>query len=94
MDTSTDNLRYAMAEQRSFTTSAVIVFFLYFLLWLPGLIFNIVYLREARANQKILGRAPGGMGCLWVLLVFGFLPVVAACTVFGSAFMRGLLGSS
>ena len=75
-------LRRVNAEQRSFTTPAIITLVLYFVLWLPGLIANIVYLNEASNVQRISGRAPEGKGCLIaMLIVFVGLPVVGFCLI-------------
>lgn len=89
---STDDMRRVMAEQRSFTGSAVLVFALYLLLWVPGLIANILYLNEARRVKRIIGRSPSGIGCLWFMLLFAGAPFIALCAVLGSAFLRGLAG--
>lgn len=89
-DPSANAMRRALAEAKSYTTQAVITFFLYGLFWLPGLIFNIMYLNEARENQRIVGRPPAGMGCLWLLLWFNIIPFFVCC---GFPFMR-LLGES
>ena len=57
------------AFSQSFTTPAVICMVLYCVLWLPGLIANIVYLVEARKVKELTGTTPQGYGCLWALLV-------------------------
>jgi hypothetical protein len=55
---------------------------LYFVLWLPGLIANIVYGLNARRDERLIGRAPDGKGCLVAMLwVFVVLPVVAGLLV-------------
>ena len=74
-----DRMRRFAAEQRSFTTHAVITLVLYCVLWIPGLIANIVYLQEARKIERITGRSPEGMGCLWALLIVVCLPLLAIC---------------
>jgi hypothetical protein len=65
--------RRMMLATRSFTTQAVIALVLYFVLWLPGLIANIVWYLEARNIEQQTGRAPDGKGCLsallWVFIV-------------------------
>jgi hypothetical protein len=93
MNTSSDDMRRALAEDRSFTGSAVLVFVLYWLLWLPGLVTNIMYLNEARRVKRITGRSPSGMGCLWVLLIFAIAPLIGACMLLGPAFLSGLAGN-
>ena len=79
-----------LVEQRSFTTPAVITMALYIVLWLPGLIANIIYLNEAKGIQRRSGRAPEGIGCLWALLiVFTILPVLGLCAFVGLAMLGG-----
>lgn len=86
----------AAAQMKDFTSSAILTFFLYLLLFVPGLIFNIMYLREAERIRKLAGRAPTGMGCLQILfvvnlsilmivfIVFCVLPLFGAALVGGS----------
>lgn len=47
----------------------------YPILILPGLITNILFLREARRMEEIAGRPLPGTGCLWALLLLG--PILA-----------------
>jgi hypothetical protein len=54
---------------KSYTTPAVITLVLYCVLWIPGLIANIVYLVEANKTREITGTNPDGYGCLWALLI-------------------------
>ncbi|MFL5761117.1 MAG: zinc-ribbon domain-containing protein [Thermomicrobiales bacterium] len=70
------------AAKRSFLTEAIITFVCYLVFWFPGLIINLVYLREANQVERTTGRAPSGKGCLLALLVvFGLLPVLSGCLV-------------
>jgi hypothetical protein len=81
-----DALRRINAEQKSFTTPAIITLVLYIVLWLPGLVANIVYLNEANNVQRISGREPEGKGCLIAMLVvFVGLPVIGFCLFIGVA---------
>ena len=48
----------------SFTGKAVVAFLLYFLGYIPGLIFNILFLNEAHRVGNETGKAPAGVG--WV----------------------------
>lgn len=80
-------MQRALAAQKSYVGSAVVVFVLYWVCYLPGLIFNIMWLQEAAKTRRITGTAPGGMGCLQVMLLVGLLPFL----VFGG--MCGGLGS-
>ncbi len=61
--------RQRAAAARSYTTPAVITLVLYCVLWLPGLIANIVYWLEARKTEQLIGRTPEGKGCLTAMLV-------------------------
>lgn len=85
-----DPTLHALAATKSYTTSAVIVFFLYLLFWLPGYLFNIVYYNDARRSQALAGESLPGGGCLaamfylnTVLLALG---IVLAC--FALSLMR------
>lgn len=66
---SSDNMRQAMAQNKSYVTPAIITFVAYIFFWLPGLIFNIMYLQDARKNAQIAGESLPGTGCLWILLL-------------------------
>jgi len=67
------------AYARSFTTPAIITLVLYCVLWVPGLIANIVYLMEANKIQQITGQAPEGKGCLTAMLAFMILCFLLVC---------------
>ncbi len=73
-DLRADDFRRFGAATRSFTTPAIITLVLYFVMWLPGFIANIVYWEEASNVQRITGRSPEGKGCLaalfWVFTIF------------------------
>jgi len=77
---SQSDLERAMVSQRSFTTPAVITMVLYFVLYIPGIIANLLYLNEAYQVQRITGQSPPGKGCLITqLFVFVILPVIGVC---------------
>lgn len=76
---------------RSYVTPAVITMVLYLVLWLPGLIANIVYWQSAARDQRLSGHAPEGKGCLLALfIVFGALPLILLCV---GAAVFGLFGA-
>lgn len=75
----------------SFTGKAVVAFLLYWLGYVPGLIFNIMFLNEANNVKKEIGRTPEGMGCLWATLIASLAPLVLFLTICASL---GLFGSS
>ncbi len=56
----------------SYRAKAWIALGLYFLLWLPGLVANLVWWREAVVTERYTGVKPEGTGCLlWLLGVCG-----------------------
>jgi len=69
----TKSTEIAIASQRSYVGSAVALVFLYWLCYIPGLIANIAWLREAKRTESMIGRPPSGMGCLTAMLVIGLL---------------------
>lgn len=70
--------RRAAAAGRSYVTPALITLGLYFVLWLPGLIANLIYLAAAGADKRASGEVPQGRGCLFALFGwFVVLPLVA-----------------
>lgn len=76
----------------SFTGKAVIAFLLYFLGYIPGLIFNVMFLNEANNVGKEIGRTPEGTGCLWATLIGSLVPLLgflAFCVL-----LAGLIGGT
>ena len=62
---------------KNYTKPAILTLVLYCLLWLPGCIVNIIYLRKAQVTKRMTGVQPGGYGCLLTLfIVCGALPLV------------------
>ena len=58
-----------------YTVIAVLVMVLYAVLWLPGIVANIVFLQQAKREQRETQTKPEGLGCLWsLLIVLGVLP--------------------
>jgi hypothetical protein len=81
------------AATRSYTTPAVITMILYLVLWLPGLIANVVYLSNANDDRRVSGVEPQGRGCLIALVVvFGALPLLACVGFVGLAVLGAMLG--
>lgn len=60
----------AMAIHKSYVGTAFLVLVLYFVLYLPGLIANAIYLHEAGRLKDQTGVTPSGYGCLQFLLFF------------------------
>ncbi len=76
---------------KSYMGTAVLVLVLYWLLYLPGLIANIVYLAEASRYKATTGHSPDGVGCLWALLAFFFLLPIALGVILGIIAAVGIL---
>ncbi|MCL4869308.1 MAG: hypothetical protein KJ063_10075 [Anaerolineae bacterium] len=76
-------MEVAAARMKSYTGAAVLVFFLYWLFFLPGLIVNFIYYQEAQRMQKLAGRSLPGQGCLaimlWLNLFVLILTVLGGC---------------
>ena len=58
----------AAARLQSFTTKAVAVVVLYFVLWIPGIIANVLFHNEATRAERIAGERLPGTGCLRAML--------------------------
>ena len=90
MDYADDRRR--AAAMRSYVTPAVITLALYFVLWVPGLVANIVYLVASREDRRQSGVTPQGQGCLWaLLLVFGLVPLLGVCLLVSLSASRGVV---
>jgi hypothetical protein len=81
----------ALARTKSYTGAAIAVFVLYSLAYLPGLIFNLMYLREARRMEQIAGQELPGTGCLSSMVWAGVL-VFIALVLFLMWFFGTILG--
>lgn len=77
--------------QRDYTSTAILVLILYWVMWLPGLIVNIITLNEANQVERETGRRPEGKGCLVALLWFNVIPAILTCMVI--ALLIGLFAS-
>jgi hypothetical protein len=83
------DISVAMAQQKSYVGAAITTFVAYLFFWLPGVIFNIMYINDARRMQKIAGRGLPGVGCLWILLIVNLGWLFALCSLITSL---GILG--
>lgn len=63
-------------KEESFTSKAILTLVLYFVLYIPGLIANIVFWNEARNVQARTGRAPEGKGCLTAMLIMQLVGLI------------------
>ena len=86
------NLERANARTKSYTTHAVATLILYFALWLPGLIANVIFLLDARRMQRIAGQGLPGVGCLWLLLTLQVVVIILLCApiFLGLTVFRGI----
>ncbi len=80
----------AAARMKSYTGSAVIVFVLYIFFFLPGLIVNYIYYKEAKRMQQIAGQSLPGQGCLGFMLWLNVIFLVLGLFVAVLAVLAGL----
>ncbi len=78
-------------EYRSYFGQAVLVLVLYWVLYLPGLIANLVYLHDASRFKQRTGQNAEGVGCLWALLWFFFLGPICVGIIIGLMLAAGAL---
>ena len=71
--------RTRAAAAKSYTNKAMFTLLLYIFLWVPGLIANLLYLREAYQTRELTGKSPDGWGCLWTLLIVALSPTLLLC---------------
>lgn len=83
----------AAARAKSFTGPAVVVLILYFFLWVPGFIANVLYYIDAQQTRKVAGTMPPGMVflsvMLWLNVAFAILSLVGVCVV-GALMLLGI----
>lgn len=86
--------RRRVAATRDYTSPAILTLVLYFVMWLPGLIANIIYFMQASEDEKLTGHAPQGKGCLLAMLIvwvaLPILIVLIGCAMFA---VFGTIGS-
>ncbi len=70
-----DHRKMAMAS-RSFTGPAVITMVCSFIFWIPGLIANILFYKEAKEVKRVTGHAPQGMGYLSIMFWASVIPLI------------------
>ncbi len=76
---SQNEIERGIARSKSYVGSAVVVFFLYLLFYIPGLVVNILYLRDAYQTHQVGGQMTPGTGCLIALLVINGVGALLAC---------------
>lgn len=82
----------AIARQKSYVGSAIITLIAYWFFWLPGLIFNIMYINDAKRSQAIAGHKLPGVGCLWILLLLNVAWILVLCGLLSGGTLLGLGG--
>ncbi len=68
-----------IAPKRDYAMLAIFTLVLYWVFWLPGFIFNLYFLQEARRYKRETGSHPNGLGCLWWVLIFNIILPLACC---------------
>jgi len=69
------------ARMQSFTTKAVAVLVLYWVLYLPGLIANVIFYREAKRMEHIADADIPGTGCLATMLWSNIVLIVLGVAI-------------
>ena len=84
---SEEEARRVAASMKSDVGPAILVFCLYLLFYLPGLVANIAYLSDAKKMQRLAGRGLPGTGILEaeliLAIVFGVFLVLVMVVVVG-----------
>lgn len=71
-----DNPMVTAARMKSYTGAAVGIFVLYWLMWLPGVIVNLIYYNDLKRNEQLAGYSlPGGGAIRFMWVLFGFIPI-------------------
>jgi predicted Ser/Thr protein kinase len=80
----------AAARERRFVAPAVATFLAYFLFWVPGVILNWEYLREAKRVRRLRGSPPAGHDALQAMMVlFTWVPIGVVAGLAGVAILFG-----
>ena len=87
-----DDMHRAIASNKSYVTAAIITFVAYIFFWLPGVIFNVMYINDARRSQQAAGHSLPGVGCLYFLLVVNLLWIFLVCSLVTGGSLLGLGG--
>jgi len=84
-------VRARLAAYRSYVGVAFLTLLLYWVgFWIIGLVANVIFLSQAKADERMFGEAPPGKGCLTALIwVFWWIPLI-----FGFMILLGHIGHS
>jgi hypothetical protein len=86
------DLEVSAARMKSYNGTAILVFFLYFLFYFPGLIVNFIYYQEAKKMEETAGMSLPGVGLLSIMLWIN-VAVVALSFLITVFIMMGLFGN-
>ena len=84
-------MQRAEARQKSYVGPTLLVIVLSLLLWLPGLIANVLFLLDARRQGRIAQQTLPGTGCLRVMLVGQILLGIGVFALVYYALKAGVL---
>lgn len=87
------DIEFSTARMKSYTGSAVLVFFLYLLFWVPGFVVNYMYLDEAQKMEKIAGQSLPGTGCLHIMFWLNIIGIVLGIACAGLFFILPLISA-
>lgn len=77
-----DHNQVAPPDGRNYKRYAILALILYFALWAPGFIVNMVFLAQALGEERRTGRTPEGKTELLLLLGAGLIvPVLGMCVL-------------
>lgn len=76
------DLEVSVARMKSYTGTAILVFFLYFLFYFPGLIANFIYYQEAKKMEEKAGMSLPGVGLLSIMLWINVAVVALSFLIF------------
>lgn len=80
--------RVVAAQQKSYTLQAVLTLVLYFVMWVPGFIANVLFYQEAKKDEALAGQSLPGVGCLRIMFFVGIAGLVLSLlgvVLFGGA---------
>lgn len=69
------DIEVAIARQKSYVAPAGIVFILYWIFWIPGLMINLVLVEEMACVEDVAGKRPMGATFLQAQFLFGLIPL-------------------
>jgi hypothetical protein len=86
------DLEVSAARMKSYTGTALLVFFLYLFFYFPGLIVNFIYYQEAKKMEEKAGMSLPGVGLLSIMLFINIV-VLGLSIVITAFLMLGIFGN-